>query len=312
MQTIQKLLGTKYPLIQGGMAQISHYQLASAVSNSGGLGQLTSVGMTGDTLREQIKKTKELTDKPFGVNLMLMIENIPELIQVIIEENVKFITTGAGTPKPYMEILNAADIKVIPVVPSVALAKKMEAIGADAVVAEGMESGGHIGSIATMALTRQVSQAVSIPVIAAGGIADGHGVAAAFALGAQGVQIGTILLATDECPIAETYKQAVIAASDTATIVTGSSHGIPVRSIRNQMTEEYFKLETQGYSKEELETLTLGSLRKAVVEGDVENGTLMAGQITGMVNEIKSVQETVDTMFAEANDVLADLVPIRY
>ncbi|WP_462405158.1 DUF561 domain-containing protein [Gracilibacillus sp. Marseille-QA3620] len=302
--TITKLLGIKYPIFQGAMAQIALAPLVGAVSNAGGIGIIGSGGFTADRLREEIRKTKEITDKPFAVNLMLMMHNIPELVDVIVEEGVKIVTTGAGTPAPYMETFKANGIKVIPVVPSVKIAKKMEALGVDAIVAEGTEAGGHVGETTTMALLPQVVSAVSIPVIAAGGIADGRGIAAAFALGAQGVQVGTRFLTTIECPVHENFKQAVLDADDQCTMVTGRSLGGPVRSIKNSMIMEFLKLEQQNASRDELEKLSLGSLRKAVLEGDTDNGSVMAGQICGMCNELTTVEEMITEMFTEAQEVL--------
>lgn len=305
--SITKLLGIKYPIFQGAMAQIALDPLVSAVSNAGGLGIIGSGGMSADRLREEIRKVRSNTDKPFAVNLMLMMHNIPELVQVIIEEGVKIVTTGAGTPAPYMQTFKENGIKVIPVIPSVKIAKKMEALGADAVVAEGTEAGGHVGETTTMALLPQVVSAVSIPVIGAGGIADGRGIAAAFALGAQGVQVGTRFLATVECPTHENFKQAVIQADDTSTTVTGRSIGGPVRSIKNSMIAEYLKLENEHASREELEKISLGSLRKAVFEGDTDRGSVMAGQICGLCNEITTVEEMITGMFAEAQQVMENL-----
>lgn len=304
---ITKLLGIKYPIFQGGMAQIALAPLAGAVSNAGGLGIIGSGGLAADRLREEIRKTKEITDKPFAVNLMLMMKNIPELIEVVIEEGVKIVTTGAGTPAPYMPIFKEHGIKVIPVVPSVKIAKKMEALGVDAIVAEGTEAGGHVGETTTMALLPQVASAVSVPVIGAGGIADGRGIAAAFALGAQGVQVGTRFLATVECPTHENFKLAVVNADDTSTTVTGRSLGGPVRSIKNSMIAEFQELERKNASRDELEKISLGSLRKAVLEGDTERGSVMAGQICGLVHEITTVEEMITSMFAEAQEVLNKL-----
>ncbi|AIQ31378.1 DUF561 domain-containing protein [Paenibacillus sp. FSL R7-0297] len=305
--SITQLLGIKYPIFQGGMAQIAVSPLVGAVSNAGGLGIIGSGGFTADRLRDEIRKVKASTDKPFAVNLMLMMNNIPELIEVIIEEGVKIVTTGAGTPAPYMKTLKEHGIIVIPVVPSVKIAKKMEALGVDAIVAEGTEAGGHVGETTTMALLPQVASAVSIPVIGAGGIADGRGIAAAFALGAQGVQVGTRFLATVECPTHENFKQAVIAADDTSTTVTGRSLGGPVRSIKNSMIAEFLRLENEKASREELEKLSLGSLRRAVFEGDTDTGSVMAGQICGMVNKITTVEEMITTMFEEAQETLGKL-----
>ncbi|GAA5417090.1 NADH:quinone reductase [Paraliobacillus ryukyuensis] len=301
---ITKMLGIKYPIFQGAMAQIALAPLVGAVSNAGGLGIIASGGFSAEQLREEIQKTKEITDKPFAVNLMLMMQNISELVDVIIEEGVKIVTTGAGTPAPYMETLKKHQIAVIPVVPSVKIAKKMEALGATAVVAEGTEAGGHVGETTTMSLLPQVVDAVSIPVIAAGGIANGRGIAAAYALGAQGVQVGTRFLTTVECPTHDNFKQAVVDATDTSTIVTGRSIGGPVRSIKNKMIQAYLELENQKASRDELEKLSLGSLRKAVFDGNIEEGSVMAGQICGMCNEITTVEEMITTMFTEAEEVL--------
>lgn len=305
--SITKLLGIKYPIFQGGMAQIALSPLVGAVSNAGGLGIIGSGGFSAEKLREEIRKTKEITSKPFAVNLMLMMHNIPELIEVIIEEGVKIVTTGAGTPAPYMETFKKNGIIVIPVVPSVKIAKKMEALGVDAIVAEGTEAGGHVGETTTMALLPQVVSAVSIPVIGAGGIGDGRGVAAAFALGAKGVQVGTRFLATVECPTHENFKLAVIHADDTSTTVTGRSLGGPVRSIKNSMINEFLRLERENASRDELEKLSLGSLRKSVFEGDTDQGSVMAGQICGLCNEITTVEEMITSMFKEAQEVLNNL-----
>ncbi|MBC2176297.1 enoyl-[acyl-carrier-protein] reductase FabK [Listeria booriae] len=306
--SITQLLHIKYPIMQGAMAQIAKAPLVAAVSNAGGLGIIASGGMSAEELRAEIRKTKELTDKPFGVNLMLMMTNIAELTTVIIEENVKVVTTGAGTPKTYMPIWKEAGIIVIPVVPSVMIARKMEQLGADAVVAEGTEAGGHVGETTTMALLPQVVDAVSIPVIAAGGIGDGRGIAAAFALGAQGVQIGTRFLATDECPVHENFKLACLKAKDRDTVVTGRRNGAPVRSIKNKMIKEYQRLEDENVDRDVLEELTLGSLRKAVQEGDTENGSVMAGQITGLINEIKPVDALIQEMMAQATTTASQLI----
>ncbi|RQW66752.1 enoyl-[acyl-carrier-protein] reductase FabK [Listeria sp. SHR_NRA_18] len=304
---ITELLHIKYPIMQGAMAQIAKAPLVAAVSNAGGLGIIASGGMSGEELRAEIQKTKALTDEPFGVNLMLMMTNIEELTAVIIEEGVKVVTTGAGTPKTYMPIWKEAGITVIPVVPSVMIARKMEQLGADAVVAEGTEAGGHVGETTTMALLPQVVDAVSIPVIAAGGIGDGRGIAAAFALGAQGVQIGTRFLATDECPVHENFKLACLKAKDRDTVVTGRRNGAPVRSIKNKMIKEYQRLEDENVDRDVLEELTLGSLRKAVQEGDTENGSVMAGQITGMITEIKPVDALIQEMMTQATETASAL-----
>ena len=304
---ITQLLGIKYPVFQGAMAQIARYELASAVSNAGGLGILASGGMRPEELREQIKKCKEQTTKPFAVNLMLMMPNINEIIDVVIEEGVKIVTTGAGTPRKFMPRLTEAGVKVIPVIPSVKAAKKMEELGCAAVVVEGMEAGGHVGTSTTMALLPQVTKAVNIPVIAAGGIADGRGVAAAFCLGASGVQMGTVFLATHECPISIEYKNLIVEADDTSTTLTGMKFGAPVRGIKNELTKRYHELEAQSSTLMELEELTLGSLRKAVYDGDVENGSVMSGQIAGLVDEIRSVEQVIVDVLGEAKTTLANV-----
>ena len=303
---ITKLLGIKYPVFQGGMAQIARHELASAVSNAGGLGIIASGGMSIEQIREEIVNCKKHTDKPFAVNLMLMMHNIDEIIDVVIEEGVGIVTTGAGTPRKYMPKLKEAGIKVIPVIPSVKAAKKMEELGCDAVVVEGMEAGGHVGESTTMALLPQVTSAVNIPVIAAGGIADGRGVAAAYCLGASGVQMGTVFLATEECPVSENYKNAIIEAVDTSTTLTGTKFGAPVRGIKNELTKRYHELEERSSTLMELEELTLGSLRKAAYEGDVENGSIMSGQIAGLVNEIRPVRDVIEGIFEEAQKVLEE------
>lgn len=305
--TITQLLGIKYPIFQGAMAQIARYELASAVSNAGGLGILASGGMSPEELREQIKKCKEQTTKPFAVNLMMMMPNINEIIDVVIEEGVKIVTTGAGTPRKFMPRLTEAGVKVIPVIPSVKAAKKMEELGCAAVVVEGMEAGGHVGTSTTMALLPQVTKAVNIPVIAAGGIADGRGVAAAFCLGASGVQMGTVFLATHECPISIEYKNLIVEADDTSTTLTGMKFGAPVRGIKNELTKRYHELEAQSSTLMELEELTLGSLRKAVYDGDVENGSVMSGQIAGLVDEIRSVEQVIVDVLEEAKTTLANV-----
>lgn len=297
MKNITEILGTKYPIIQGGMANIANAVLASAVSNAGGLGLIGAGGYDANWVRTEIQKCKTLTDKPFGVNIMLMSPHAKDIAQVVIEEGVKIVTTGAGSPGIYIPAWKAAGIKVIPVVPSVALAVRMERAGVDAVIAEGTESGGHIGELTTMALIPQVADAVSIPVIAAGGIADQRGVLAAFALGAKGVQVGTVLLATKECPIHDNYKQIVVDAKDTDTVVTGRGTGAPVRVLKNKMAVEYLRIAEQGVPLAELEKLTLGSLRRAVFDGDVDRGSFMAGQISGLIKEIKPIQQVLSELF---------------
>ena len=301
---ITELLGIEYPVIQGGMAWVAECHLAAAVSNAGGLGLIAAGGAPAEWVREQIRETKKLTDKPFGVNIMLMNPESEKVAKVIVEEGVKVVTTGAGSPEKYMADWKAAGVKVIPVVASVALAKRMERCGADAVVAEGMESGGHIGEATTMTLVPQVVDAVSIPVIAAGGIADGRGIAAAFMLGAEAVQMGTRFVVSKESIVSQAYKDRVIKAKDIDSTVTGMSHGHPIRCLRNKMTREYLKLEKEGRPFEELEYLTLGTLRKAVMEGDVDNGTVMAGQIAGMVKKEQTCKEMIEEMMAQAEALL--------
>ena len=296
---ITELLGIKYPIIQGGMAWVAEYHLAAAVSNAGGLGLIGAASAPAEAVREQIRKAKELTDKPFGVNIMLMNPNAEEVARVVVEEGVKVVTTGAGNPAKLMPLFKETGVKVIPVVASVAMAKLMERAGADAVVAEGMESGGHIGSATTMTLVPQVVDAVSIPVIAAGGVADGRGLAAALMLGAEAVQMGTAFCVASEAITHENYKARIIKAKDIDSGVTGMSHGHPIRSLRNNMTKEYTRLEREGASLEELELMTLGSLRKAVMEGDVVNGTVMAGQIAGLIKEERTCAQIITGMMEE-------------
>ena len=301
---ITELLGIEHPIIQGGMAWVAESHLAAAVSAAGGLGLIGGANAPAEVIRNYIREVKAVTDKPFGVNVMLMSPYADEVAKVIVEEGVKVVTTGAGNPEKYMEMWKAAGIKVIPVVASVALAKRMERYGADAVVAEGTESGGHIGEATTMTLVPQVVDAVSIPVIAAGGIGGGRGIAAAFMLGAEAVQMGTRFLVAKECTVHQNYKDRVLKAKDIDSTVTGRTHGHPVRCLRNQMTREYVKLENEGKSFEELEYLTLGTLRKAVQEGDVTNGTVMAGQIAGMVSKEQTCKEMIDEMMAQAETLL--------
>ena len=297
---ITELLGIQYPIIQGGMAWVAEHNLAAAVSEAGGLGLIGAANAPAEVVREEIRKAKELTKKPFGVNIMLMSPYADDVAKVVVEEGVKVVTTGAGNPGKYMSMWKEAGIVVIPVVASVALAKLMERCGADAVVAEGTESGGHIGEATTMTLVPQVADAVSIPVIAAGGIGDGRGIAAAFMLGAEAVQMGTRFVVAKESIVHDNYKQRVLKAKDIDSEVTGRSHGHPVRCLRNQMTREYTRLEAEGKSFEELEYLTLGALRKAVMEGDVKNGTVMAGQIAGMVKKEQTCKEMIEEMMEQA------------
>lgn len=299
------MLGIQYPIIQGGMAWVAENHLAAAVSEAGGLGLIGGANAPAEVIRDYIRKVKSVTDKPFGVNVMLMSPHADEVAKVVVEEGVKVVTTGAGNPEKYMDMWKAAGVKVIPVVASVALAKRMERYGADAIVAEGTESGGHIGEATTMTLVPQVADAVSIPVIAAGGIGDGRGIAAAFMLGAEAVQMGTRFLVAKECIVHPNYKERVLKAKDIDSAVTGRSHGHPVRCLRNQMTREYVKLENEGKSFEELEYLTLGALRSAVVDGDVKNGTVMAGQIAGLVDKEQTCQEMIQEMMAQAEGLLS-------
>ena len=301
---ITELLGIEYPIIQGGMAWVAEYHLAAAVSEAGGLGIIGAASAPPEWVRDQIQKAKKMTDKPFGVNIMLMSPYADEIAKVIVEEKVKVVTTGAGSPEKYMQMWKEADVKVIPVVASVALAKRMERCHADAVVAEGTEAGGHIGEASTMTLVPQVVDAVKIPVIAAGGIADGRGFAAAFMLGAEAVQIGTRFVVSKESIVHENYKQRIIKAKDIDSTVTGRTHGHPVRCLRNQMTREYNRLEAEGKSFEELEYLTLGTLRKAVQEGDAKNGSLMAGQIAGMIKEERSCEDIIKTTVVDAGKLM--------
>lgn len=288
---LNELLGTEFPFIQGGMANIATGAFAAAVSNAGALGLIGGGGMDAETLRMHIRQCRALTDKPFGVNIMLMNPAAPEMAKVVAEEGVKVVTTGAGLPTAYLPLWKEAGITVFPVVAASLVAKRLARSGIDGVIAEGCESGGHVGEMTTMALVPQVIDAVSVPVVAAGGIADGRQAAAAFALGACGIQVGTCLLASEECPIHPNYKQAVLKAKDSDTVVTGRSIGGPVRILKNKMAREYLALEKRGASLEELEKVTLGGLRRAVLEGDVEMGSVMSGQVAGMLHEIRPVAE---------------------
>ena len=296
-----ELLKIEHPIFQGGMARIADASLAAAVSEAGGLGIITGAAPT-EWVREQIREAKKITSKPFGVNIMLMSENADEIADLVCEEGVKVVTTGAGSPGKYMAKWKEHDIKVIPVVASVALAKRMEKSGADAIVAEGTESGGHVGQLTTMTLVPQVVDAVDIPVIAAGGIGDGRGVAAAFMLGAEGVQVGTRFLVAKECTVHQNYKDKVLKAKDIDTEVTGRPTGHPVRVLRNKLARTYLKMEKEGASLDELEKLGVGALKKAVVDGDVDNGSVMSGQIAGLVNKEQSAQEIIDDLFTGANE----------
>jgi len=301
---IDKLLGIEYPIIQGGMAKVATGAFAAAVSNAGGLGLIGAGGMTLAELEENIDCCQKQTNKPFGVNLMLMHPQVKEMAELIAKKNVRIVTTGAGNPRAYIPLWKEKNMLIFPVVSSVILAKKMEELGVDGVIAEGTESGGHVGEMTTMTLVVQVVDAVSIPVIAAGGIANGRQLLAAFALGASGVQVGTCLLTTTECPIHDHYKEALIKAKDNGTTVTGRIAGTPVRIIKNQMAREYIKKEKEGYSKEELEKYTLGSLYKAVVEGDAQNGSLMAGQVVGQLKSIRPIKEVLAGMMIEGEAAL--------
>ena len=301
---ITDIVNIEYPIFQGGMAWVAEHNLAAAVSEAGGLGIIGAGGAPAAFVREQIQKVKAATDKPFGVNVMLMNPEADEIAQIIVEEQVKVVTTGAGNPAKYMEQWKAAGVKVVPVVASVAMARMMERGGADAIIAEGMESGGHIGSATTMTLVPQVVDAVGIPVVAAGGIADGRGFAAAFMLGAEGVQIGTRFVVATESIVHENYKAMLIKAKDIDSTVTGMSHGHPIRSIRNKMTREYLRLEKEGTDFMELEKLTLGGLRKAVMEGDVVNGSVMAGQIAGLIKKEQPCKEIITEIMQEAQNLL--------
>ncbi len=301
---ITELLEIRYPIIQGGMAWVADFHLAAAVSNAGGLGIIGAGGAPSQWVREQIQAAKKLTDKPFGVNIMLMNPEADEIAKILIEEGVKVVTTGAGNPAKYIKDWKVAGIKVIPVVASCALARMMERCGVDAVIAEGSEAGGHIGEITTMSLVPQVVDAVDIPVIAAGGIADGRGIAAAFMLGAKAVQMGTQFVATKECTVHQNYKEKIIKAKDIDSKVTGRTTGHPVRVLRNKMSNEYIKRENQGASFEELELLTLGGLKKAVVEGDVVDGSVMAGQIAGLVKKEYSCREFIVRSIRQAEELI--------
>lgn len=301
---LTEILGLKYPVIQGGMAWVAESHLASAVSKAGGLGLIAAASAPAEWVREQIREVRKHTNCPFGVNIMMISPNADDVAKIVVEEKVPVVTTGAGTPEKYMTMWKEAGIKVIPVVASVAMAKRMERCGADAIVAEGTEAGGHIGENTTMVLVPQIADAVQIPVIAAGGIADGRGMAAAFMLGAEGIQMGTRFVATVEAEVHENYKQCITKAKDIDSRVTGRTTGHPVRALRNKMTTEYIRLEKEGASFEELEHLTLGSLRKAVVDGDVKEGSVMAGQIAGLIADIKPCKEAIESIVSQAEVLL--------
>ena len=304
---LDELLGTEFPIIQGGMANIATGAFAAAVSNAGALGLVGSGGMDAQALRAEIRAARAMTEKPFGVNLMLMNPHIDELAQVVVEEGVQVVTTGAGNPGKYIPAWKQAGIQVFPVVAAPILAKRLERYGVDGFIAEGTESGGHVGEMTTMALVPQVADAVGVPVIAAGGIADGRQMAAAFALGACGVQVGTCLLASAECPIHDNYKQAVVKAGPNDTVVTGRSGGAPVRVLKNKMAREYLRMEKDNLPLAELEKLTLGSLRRAVFDGDTDTGSLMAGQVAGMVREVKPLRQIFEELMAGCQSVWKEL-----
>ena len=304
---IRDIIKTKYPIIQVGMANIATGEFAAAISNAGGLGLIAAGGMKPEELRENIDRARQLTDQPFGVNIMLLHPQVDELMEIVIEKKVPVVTTGAGNPGKYISALKEAGVKVMPVVASVALAQRMERLGVDAVIAEGTESGGHVGEMTTMALVPQVVDGVSIPVVAAGGIASGRQMLAAYALGACGVQVGTCLLVSEECPVHQNYKQAVLDASDSDTIVTGRIGGTPVRVLKNRMAREYVRQERAGASKEELEIYTLGSLRKAVFDGNVKEGSLMAGQVAGQLHKIRPAAAILEELYTSFCELKKDL-----
>ena len=308
---LNELLGTEFPIIQGGMANIATGEFAAAVSNAGALGLIGAGGMDAESVRTHIRRCKELTDKPFGVNIMLMNPAAPEIAKVVVEEGVKLVTTGAGVPSPYIPAWKEAGIKVFPVIAATTLVRRLAPLGVDGFIAEGTESGGHVGELTTMALVPQVCDMTDLPVIAAGGIASGRQLAAAFALGACGAQVGTCLLVSEECPIHDNYKQALLKAKDSDTVVTGRSVNAPVRILKNQMSREYLSRERAGAGREELEQYTLGSLRRAVFDGDTRTGSLMAGQVAGMLHEIRPLRTILEELWsdckAEAKNLAAEV-----
>ena len=308
---ITEMLGIRHPLFQGGMAWVADAKLAAAVSNAGGLGLIGAAAAPGDVVQAMIREAKSLTDKPFGVTVMLLSPFADDVARICAEEKVAVVTTGAGNPGKYMDMWKGVDIKVIPVVASAALAKRMERAGADAVIAEGCESGGHIGELTTMALVPQVADAVSVPVIAAGGIADGRGVAAAFALGAQAVQCGTVFVCAEESPACDVYRRQIIDAKDTDTIVTGREGGAPIRSIKTKFTRRLLKMENQNVDRVEFEKAAAGSLRKAVQDGNLDEGTFMAGQISGLVKAVEPAQAIVDRLMREGEELMKNLFSER-
>ena len=304
---LNELLGTEFPIIQGGMANIATGEFAAAVSNAGALGLIGAGGMDAESVRTHIRRCKELTDKPFGVNIMLMNPAAPEIAKVVVEEGVKLVTTGAGVPSPYIPAWKEAGIKVFPVIAATTLVRRLAPLGVDGFIAEGTESGGHVGELTTMALVPQVCDMTDLPVIAAGGIASGRQLAAAFALGACGAQVGTCLLVSEECPIHDNYKQALLKAKDSDTVVTGRSVNAPVRILKNQMSREYLSRERAGAGREELEQYTLGSLRRAVFDGDTRTGSLMAGQVAGMLHEIRPLRTILEELCAGCDETIRAL-----
>jgi enoyl-[acyl-carrier protein] reductase II len=304
---LNEILKIKYPIVQGAMANIATAEFAAAVSNAGALGVIATGAMNPQQVADAVARCRSLTEKPFGVNVMMMNHHSPEIFEVLYQLKPAVVTTGAGNPGPYMEKLKEAGIIVIPVVPTVSLAIRMQQAGADMVIVEGTEAGGHVGEMTTMALVPQAVDSLNIPVIAAGGIGDGRGFASALMLGAIGVQMGTLLLASEECPIHENYKNAVLKAKDSDTVVTGRSVSAPVRIMRNPMSQEYLRLEKEGATRDELEKLTLGSLRKAVFDGDVKNGSVMMGQIAGMIKEVKPLKQIFEDIVLDAKQQLPKL-----
>jgi enoyl-[acyl-carrier protein] reductase II len=304
---ICEILNIEYPIFQGGMAWVATAELAAAVSNAGGLGLIAAGNADAEFVRGQIRKAKEMTNKPFGVNVMLLSPFVDDVMKVIIEERVPVITTGAGNPGKYIKPLKEIGTKIFPVVPSVALARRMEKEGVDGLIAEGTESGGHIGELTTMVIVPQIVDAVNIPVIAAGGIADGRGMVAAFALGAEGVQIGTRFICSDECTAHQNYKEAVVNAKDRDAVATGRSTGHPVRCLKNKLTRKFEELESAGADKQEIEKLGAGALRKAVVEGDMQHGSVMSGQIAGLIKDIKPCKVIIEDLIKEFNDNLSKI-----
>ncbi len=307
MNKICDLLDIKYPIIQGGMAWVADANLASAVSNAGGLGIIAGGNAPREVIKKEIDRCRELTNKPFGVNVMLLSNYVDDIIDLIIEEKIPVITTGAGNPAKYIDRLKEVGTKIIPVVPSIALAQRMEKLGVDAVIVEGTEAGGHIGELTTMVLTPQVCDSVSIPVISAGGIGDGRGIVAAFALGASGVQIGTRFICSDECNVHENYKNMVLKSRDRDAIVTGRTTGHPVRTLKNKLAKEIISMEKEGISPEEIDKRGVGSLRLAVKEGDVNNGSFMAGQIASTIKDVKPCREIIESMINEARNIMPNI-----